>query len=188
MAKESSSKSSGDELPESQGRFVQLFARDQRRIHAFINTLVPNRSDADDVMQEVSLVLWKKWAAFDQERNFFFWACGIARLEVLRIHRKRAADRHYFNEELINHLSAEVLAQSAVHDQRREALLGCLGRLNDRDRRLVEYRYQSGVTARQTAQDLGRPASTVYKALTRIREVLYHCIEQKIAQQSHPQY
>src|SRR5262245_27178829 len=95
---------SGDSSPRDSGRFVQLFAQHQRGIHAYICTLVPNRVDADDVMQETSLVLWRKWEEFDCNREFIRWACGIAFNEVLKLRRRVATRRCYFNEELLAQL------------------------------------------------------------------------------------
>ena len=39
--------------------FVRLLLRHERRIYAFIRSLLPNRDDAEDVLQETSIVLWK---------------------------------------------------------------------------------------------------------------------------------
>jgi RNA polymerase sigma-70 factor, ECF subfamily len=167
------------------GRFVQLFAQHQRSIHAYIYSLVPSRVDADDVMQETSLVLWRKWGDFDPTRDFVRWACGIAFHEVLKMRRKAATSRCYFNEDLLNQLSAEVVRQSDELEHRYTALLRCMGKLGTRDRELVERRYQSKTTARKVADDLERPASTVYKALSRIRNSLFDCVERSLAQETH---
>lgn len=166
--------------------FVRLFAQHQRRVHAYIGTLLPNRADADDVMQETSMVLWRKWDEFDRSRDFLRWACGVAFYEVLKHRRLRGADKLYFSDELVRQLSVEVMAQSDLHEQRREALADCMKKLDHKDFQLIHYRYSTGVTARQTAADLRRPESTVYKALARIRDSLLRCVEHKIAQQGHP--
>src|SRR5215510_5949317 len=123
------------------GRFVQLFAQHQRGIHAYICTLVPNRVDADDVMQETSLVLWRKWEEFDHNRDFIRWACGIAFNEVLKLRRRVATRRCYFNEELLAQLSAEAIEQSDALELRQAALTGCMKKLGPRDRELIERRY-----------------------------------------------
>ena len=39
----------------------------------------------------------------------------------------------------------------------------------------------SRVTFKTAARNLGRPVNTVYKALNRIRKVLYECIERTLA-------
>src|SRR5262249_11570774 len=41
--------------------FLRLFLQNKRRLYAYVLTLLPNRADADDVLQEASLVLWDKF-------------------------------------------------------------------------------------------------------------------------------
>ena len=167
-------------------QFVQLFAMHQRRVHAYIGAILPNRSDADDVMQETSIALWRKWGDFDQSRDFYRWACGVAHIEVLRHRRKHASQRLFFAEDLMIEIAEEVLRQSEIIDLRGEALARCLQKLNDESRQLIEHRYGQGVTALQTAKDLGRPPSTVYKALARIRKTLLACIRRRLAEELNP--
>jgi RNA polymerase sigma-70 factor (ECF subfamily) len=64
--------------------------------------------------------------------------------------------------------------------------MGCLNKLGTRDRELIERRYQAKTTARKVADELERPASTVYKALARIRSSLFDCVERSLAQEAHP--
>ena len=45
--------------------FLRLFLQNERRLYAYVLALLPNRADADDVLQEASLVMWDK---FDAER------------------------------------------------------------------------------------------------------------------------
>ncbi len=56
---------SADPTPPVGEAFARLFAENQRRIFAFILTLLPSREDAEDVFQDVSVVLWRKSAQFD---------------------------------------------------------------------------------------------------------------------------
>jgi RNA polymerase sigma-70 factor (ECF subfamily) len=167
-------------------QFVQLFARHQRGIQAYLWTLVLNRADCDDLMQETSVSLWRKWPEFDPQRDFFSWACGIAFIEVLRFRRKTASQRLWFSEALIETLSAEVVHESEMHELRTAALQSCLEKLPERDRKIIEARYRGGETVQEVAHELRRPVSTLYKMVARIRDRLYSCIEGTIARQSHP--
>src|ERR687897_879477 len=45
---------------EKRKRLVALITLHQRRIYSYIYTLVPNRQDADDILQETSLVICEK--------------------------------------------------------------------------------------------------------------------------------
>jgi RNA polymerase sigma-70 factor (ECF subfamily) len=167
-------------------QFVQLFAKHQRGIQAYLWTLVANRADCDDLMQETSVSLWRKWPEFDPQRDFFRWACGIAFIEVLRFRRKTASQRLWFSEELIETLAVEFVDDCELYEMRTAALEKCLEKLAERDRKIIEARYRGGATAEQVAHEFRRPVSTLYKIVARIRDRLYSCIEGTIARQSHP--
>ena len=66
-------------------------------------------------------------------------------------------------------------------DIRHEALSRCLHKLNDRDRRMVLTRYESGKNVSAAAQACGRTVQGAYKALNRIRKVLFDCVTFELA-------
>jgi RNA polymerase sigma-70 factor (ECF subfamily) len=166
--------------------FVQTFARYQQDIQAYLLTLVPNRSDCDDLMQETSVALWRKWSDFDRQRAFFPWACGIAFIEVLRYRRHSSTQRMWFSEDVLETLAVDFMEASELLDLRRAALQSCLEKLDTQDRVIIESRYRDGTTVQDVAHELHRPVGSLYKAVARIRERLQMCIEGTIARQSHP--
>src|SRR5260370_21160240 len=96
------------------GQLVERFVRSQDRIYASLATLLPNRADAEEVFQQTSLILWRKWQQFDPGRDFVRWACGIAHHEVSNFLRKRAdRGRVYLSEDVLAEL-AEVRLEA--HD------------------------------------------------------------------------
>ena len=62
--------------------FLRAFTTNEPAVRAFVRRLVPSRTDADDILQEVSIVLWEKFDEFDRSGSFKSWACGIARIEA----------------------------------------------------------------------------------------------------------
>src|SRR5574341_527654 len=123
----------GEAVDGETDRRVQ-FARDleltQARLFGYIHSLVRDLDDADDLLQQTCLILWRKYEEFDRERSFFAWACGIARLEVSNLLRTRSRRRMYFSDEL-NLLLLEAHEKIALDEveERREALAGCVKRL-----------------------------------------------------------
>jgi len=87
---------------------------------------VPSAADADDIIQETSLALWQKFGDFDPQRDFFRWACGVAFVEVLRFRRRTAKDKLWFNDELLELISSELLERKDNRELRREALRECI--------------------------------------------------------------
>ena len=51
-------------------RFLQLFLAHERRIYSYILALVPVWADADDLLQQTSVVLWQKLDQFEPGTNF----------------------------------------------------------------------------------------------------------------------
>jgi RNA polymerase sigma-70 factor (ECF subfamily) len=67
---------------------VQLMMKYQRRLFAYIHTLVPSRSDAEDILQEASLTICEKFSEFESGTNFYSWACQIAYWKVRAARKK----------------------------------------------------------------------------------------------------
>lgn len=164
--------------------FVALWTAHSRRVYAYIFSLVPNWSDADDLFQETSVVLMQKFAEFEPGSNFSAWACRVAYLKVCEFRKRRpafAAGDELFLEAV--QAEAERLAEQDVHS---EALSDCLARLAPKDRRLIELRYRGDYSVQSVAAEIGRSAAAVYKALARIHETLLECVRRKIAEGDRP--
>jgi len=165
-----------------QDQFVERFVRSQARVYAYIVTLLPNRDDAEEVFQQTSLALWKKWQEYDPARDFVRWACGMAHLEVCSFLRKHAGRARV-------DLSDDVLLEVAqvrleIHDlleARRHALLDCLGRLKRDSRELLERCYAGQDSIKQIAADLGLRPNSLYMTLKRLRRTLFDCINLRVA-------
>jgi RNA polymerase sigma-70 factor (ECF subfamily) len=164
--------------------FVRLFTRSQFRVLRFIHTLLPNLTEAEDVLQETSVILWKKWPQFERDRDFVKWACGIARLEVFRLLRQRKRNASYLSDAVLNQI-ADLATAEACDNARFEAgesaLELCLQRLNESDRRLLKLRYQHDKTVQEIAEECGRPKSTVHDVLSRLRTRLLNCVRRRLA-------
>ena len=56
--------------------FVFLLARHERLLGAYVSTLVPQPADADDVLQEAKLVMWRAFGQFQvapDERGWHYF-------------------------------------------------------------------------------------------------------------------
>ncbi len=161
--------------------FVMLFARTEPALHSFVLSLVPNWADAEEILQQTSFILWRKFDQFEPGSSFRHWACQIARFEVLNFRKKHRRDRHLFCDELFESLTAEAVEQTDLRDAERHALADCLTKLPENLRELVGRCYAEGATVRQVAEQLGRSANSVYKRLNRTRETLLKCIRRTLS-------
>jgi RNA polymerase sigma-70 factor (ECF subfamily) len=168
--------------------FLRLFLQNQRRIYAYVLTLLPNRADADDVFQEASLVLWDKFDENAAPDDFAAWGCRIAYFKVLDFCKRRQRARVLFSQDVLERVAETALEQADALqlDERREALAGCLSKLNERDRGLLASRFAEGATVQSVALEVGRSADAVYKALARIRQTLFECVSRTLAPGEQP--
>jgi len=169
---------------ESYEQFVALFTRNEPALRAFTRSLVPSWDDAVEVMQNTSLVLWRKFDTFDQDTEFLKWAFVVARFEVLKYRRTIARDRHVFDEDLVNRLAAEAVDESDSLDAERRALQTCLAKLSRQQQELVKSAYEPGTTIKDLARRIGKSATALYKTLNRTRQQLLACIEQTVAREN----
>lgn len=162
-------------------QFVQLLTEHQRRLYAYVVSLLGNAADADEVLQETNLALWRKLDTFQPGSSFAAWASRVAYYEVLAFRKRRGRDRLSFEPELLETLAAESAARLEQFEARRRALAHCLTKLSARDRDLLARRYEAGNSAAAVAQQLGRTAQATYQALHRIRLNLSLCIRRTLA-------
>ena len=165
--------------------FLRQFLENERRLYAYILTLLPNRADADDVLQEASLVMWDK---FDERRppvDFTAWGCRIAYFKVLDFFKKRQRSRVQFSQTMLERVAETAVEQAGTLqlDARHEALAGCIEKLSAKDRDLITRRYAEGATTQSTAAQVDRSVDAVYKALARIRQLLFDCVSKALAQE-----
>ena len=156
-------------------RFLTLFTVNEPAIRAFVRRLVPTRQDAADVMQDVALVLWRKFPELEEPVQFRKWAFGVARYETLAWLRDKARNRLVLADDVLNNVAHE---SSQIENQlsaQREALEDCLEKLPSEQRTLVLAAYAPHVRMQDVAKHGGRTVAAFYQWLHRMRLRLLEC-------------
>jgi RNA polymerase sigma-70 factor (ECF subfamily) len=162
--------------------FARLFAQHDRWLFAYLVSLLGNAAHAEEVFQEVCVVLWRENETFQLGTDFVKWVSVIAHNQVHRFRRQQRRIGPQLSDLAVDLLAADAVERVDLLESRRHALRGCLDKLPGKDRQLVRTCYgDSRTTFKTAAEGLGRPANTVYKALNRIRKSLYECIERTIS-------
>lgn len=164
-------------------QFLRLFSANEPAIHGFVRSLLPTREDAREVMQEVAVVLWRKFATFTGDEDFRRWAFGVARYEVLAYARDKARDRLVFDEDLLQTLATEATESMDRREAQREALERCLAKLGAPQRTLVLNAYEPGARIDRLAVQRGQTAMALYKILHRLRLALVACTHRDLTEQ-----
>jgi len=160
--------------------FIGLFVRHEPAVHSFLTSLLGDVDDAEVVMQETSMVLWKKFDQFEAGSSFRNWAFQIARFEAMNFRRKKQRDRHFFSDELIRLLADDAAQHAAQLEEERRALTHCVAKLEESDRGVLAECYREGVTIKSYAERVGRTPNAVRKHLARIRGALSVCVRKTL--------
>ena len=164
-------------------RFATLLATCQRQVFLYAMSLVHHAADAEEVLQETNLVLWRKFDEYQPGTEFGRWACSVAYYEVLKLREKKMRHGRIFSDQFIDSLAAAGPPSTDELETRREALQRCLGKLSPEDRQLILSRYQPAADTRSVAEALGRSLQGTRRALHRIRLALLGCVERTLARE-----
>jgi RNA polymerase sigma-70 factor, ECF subfamily len=162
-------------------QFTSLLATCQRPVFLYAMSLLFDAADAEDVLQETNLVLWRKFDQYRPGTSFVRWACRTAYYEVLKVRRAQSRERRVFSEEMLAILAAESEKSLELADTRRRVLNHCLEKLSEADRELIFRRYQKDATTMTVASALGRSVQGTRRALHRIRQALLVCVQRTTA-------
>jgi RNA polymerase sigma-70 factor (ECF subfamily) len=162
-----------------QEEFLWYFTKDRQRIYAFIFSLLPNATDAEDVFQQTSIVLWRKFEKFDKTRDFYAWACGVAYRDVQSFRRLAMSKKIFYDDDLVHIMAQKQLASASNNRYSLDLLDECIAHLPDGDRQIVTQVYRDELAVGEVAQRLQRANQTIYNRLNLIRNGLLECINRK---------
>jgi len=164
----------------AQQRFLSLFLRSEREVFRYVAALVPNVADAEDIVQQTALALWEKFDAYDPAQPFTPWACRFALNKARQWIERHERWRALLDGDLAEELACRREELRPELEVRLRRLEGCLERLPEEQRSLVEGYYYRRQEIDQLANQSGRTVASAYKALQRIRQALQACMEHAV--------
>jgi RNA polymerase sigma-70 factor, ECF subfamily len=161
--------------------FLLQLTKHQSTLYAAVVAMLGTAEGAQDVLQETNAALLEKAAEFDPKRQFVPWAVAFARTQILSWRKRQARDRLVLDDDLFAALADRLAVESPAPNLRLDALEGCLGKLPQPSRELVEARYARGESVQSIAERLGRTVNVVSVSLFRVRQALLDCIRMTLA-------
>lgn len=160
--------------------FLTLLAKHDRALSLYVYGLVPIHADADDILQQTKMVMWKSFSQFELGTNFIAWARKIAFHQILGYRRQSKRVHIPLSEEMLEQVGHEVARLSDQGQARREALESCLHKLPMEHRQIVLLRYYEELEVDQIAERVDSTTAAVYRALSRLRYTLLECVENRM--------
>ena len=156
---------------------ASLYDRYRLILFGLLLRILNSREEAEDVLQEVFLQIWRRAKDFDEGRGqAFTWMItltrsrAIDRLRVLAARHRLAASASHETEEVSD------AAADAVGSEQREIVAGALAQIPDEQRRTLMLAYFEGLTQSEIAARLDAPLGTVKtrmrSGMIKLRELL----------------
>lgn len=167
--------------------FLLLLSEHEKRLGIYVTGLISCPQDAQDILQEGKIVMWRNFEKFELGTNFPAWARKILFHQILAYRRRvKREPSGFFSEETLHLLNEE--SENAHREgrwvKREEALKQCLIKLKDDHRRIVQMRYRDEASIEKIAHRVDRTEGAVYRLLSRLRKSLYECVERETSRAS----
>jgi RNA polymerase sigma-70 factor (ECF subfamily) len=165
----------------SSEQLARLWTESQPVVASYIFSLVPDFHQAEDILQQVAVILVREFHKFDATRPFLPWAMGIAKNTALKSRREVARDCTYLLEDsLIERVQAAFAEKSERWMAVRHALKNCLSHQQQRTREVLQWRYSHDLKPQEVARRMGITPGAVRVMLHRARGALRECIQRKL--------
>ncbi len=161
----------------------RLFVANIASVKHYVLSILPNPSEADDIVQEVFITATAKANDFQVGTNFTAWVLTIARFKVMELLRREKRDRNRLSDAVMELLADE--AELFQADERVEtfaALKVCVTKLSPKPKSMIEMLYQDEMKPAEIAERMGWAPGGVYVALSRARSQLRTCVKKELKQ------
>ncbi len=135
---------------------AKLYEQTRVGVYAFALSIVRNSMDAEDVLQDCYVQIFRNAASYSSQQKPMAWILTIARNLCFKRLKERSRMAQLNVEDWDPLLSSDMLDTDD-----RIVLEGCLKLLSDEERQIVVLHAVSGFKHRQTAELLNIPLSTV---------------------------
>ena len=163
---------------QDEAALAQLYDRYRVILFGLLVRILNNREEAEDVLQEVFLQVWRRAADFDETRGRpFTWLVtlarsrGIDRLRALAARERTAVAGARDEAEAVSDAASD-----AFRSEQRGLVTNALAQLPDEQQHPLMLAYFDGLTQTEIAARLGAPLGTVKTrmrtGMMKLRELL----------------
>ena len=159
--------------------FSQLYDRFSSLVFALAMRMLRVRSDAEDLLQEVFVQIWRQAQSYSVQRGSpEAWIINIARSRAIdKIRSIRRMEKSFvLTDDPARAESSENVESSAAESEARMAMNSALANLPETQRKVLELAYFDGLTQTEIANRLAEPLGTIKtrmrSGIQRLRDML----------------
>jgi RNA polymerase sigma-70 factor (ECF subfamily) len=159
---------------------ASLYDRYRVILFSLVLRILHSRDDAEDVLQELFLQIWKRASDFDEARGRpFTWLVTLARSRAIdRLRSLNARERTVTEAARVAGTDEWVDAvDDAIRSEESEIVRRALAELPEEQRRALLLAYFEGLTQTEIAARLGSPLGTIKtrmrSGMIKLRELLH---------------
>jgi RNA polymerase sigma-70 factor (ECF subfamily) len=145
--------------------FEQLYDRHSRIVYGLVLRILQQASTAEEVVQDVFLLLWRNASQYQSSRGPFVpWLLTLARnraLDNLRLKSERQRRREAQSEELPQIAQLPEYERALDEKRRVEVVRSLMGSLSAQQRKAIEMAYFEGLSHSEIAAAMQEPLGTV---------------------------
>ena len=157
--------------------FIELYNRFFPLVYGMIFARIKNVTATDDIVSEIFMKVALNLDKYDRKFAFSTWLFAIARntlVDYFRRQNRNREDRNAFFEYLAP--SSEQPEEKLLSDEIIESLLRAMGKLSQRQRKILELKYWAELANVEIAEVMNLSASNVgyihYQAIKKLRELM----------------
>ncbi len=159
--------------------FGRLYDRHLDRIYRHIYYRIGNRSDAEDITQQVFL---QAWTAIGRYRRtdvpFVVWLLAIANNKIIEYYRRSKVAASHQNLEIAHDRCESNPENEVLARYERETVRRAITRLKPEQQFVLNMRFVENISYETLATSLGKTEGNVrtiqYRALLELRRILNH--------------
>jgi len=156
------------------------FMAERHALMGFIYSMIHDLAGAEDILQEVWIRLAEAAERGEAIAEPGKWCRGVAKNLILHYWRDKRTTKVIADSELLDLVEQALNEHPEAADGRRQALMECIDRLPEKSKRLVQMKYEQGLSFAGMAEQLQRSLDSLKMALCRVRQALLECAEEKL--------
>lgn len=165
-------------------QILRSLTQERRMLQAAIRAMVADAYLAEDVLQEVFVVVMQQHEQFTAGTNFGAWAREIARRVTLAQLRKAGRYPAVLDPETLDLLEGSFDTPRETWENERSALNECVAALPEESRKVLNLRYVTNAPLAEIAAAVGRSGDGIKALLKRLRQALAECVTTRLRREA----